>query len=264
MKAGPEPVPGAPATLSRALLLPLQPTGLVLIGLYAVLVRFVQSMTMSEPLQVVIVVGLSAPLWYALAAALSLYAQKLLKHTAQGLTDERIDDATDLNPFQRPLAFKLAVVFGLVMIVLLVNGREFDSLWLLIPIFVFPLLWLGVSLEEALFAAFHPVRAWRIVVGLGPLLPAAVPPRRAVGLPRRPQRQPQLPLAPPPTPRPPSTPVPCGRPRRAARPPRSSAGSSPSTAHARNRTGRCDRAPCRGRSRSSSAAYRPSDGAGRR
>ena len=174
MKAGPEPVPGAPATLSRALLLPLQPTGLVLIGLYAVLVRFVQSMTMSEPLQVVIVVGLSAPLWYALAAALSLYAQKLLKHTAQGLTDERIDDATDLNPFQRPLAFKLAVVFGLVMIVLLVNGRGLDSLWLLIPIFVFPLLWLGVSLEEALFAAFHPARAWRIVVGLGPLLPAAV------------------------------------------------------------------------------------------
>ena len=174
MKVPQEPVPGAPAARFRALLLPLQPTGLVLIGLYAVLVRFVQSMTMSEPLQVVIVMSLSAPLWYALAAALSLYAQKLLRHMAQGLNGERIDDATDLNPFQRPLAFKLAVVFGLVMIVMLISGREIDALWLLIPVFVFPLLWLGVCLEESLFAAFHPARAWRIVVGLGPLLPAAV------------------------------------------------------------------------------------------
>ncbi|MCB1686354.1 MAG: hypothetical protein KDI31_17790 [Pseudomonadales bacterium] len=172
-RAGP-PDTGILLSLVRTLALPLQTTGLVLIGAYALLVGFVHSMFIDEPLQMALVVSLGLPLWYATAAALSLYAQKLLLHTAQGLADERIDNATDLNPFRNSLAFKLCTLYVVVFIALRINGPELDSPLLLILVAAFPLAWLGVCLEESFFAAFRPAVLARLLLGLGLYFPAAV------------------------------------------------------------------------------------------
>jgi hypothetical protein len=65
------------------------------------------------------------------------------------------------------------ILIGLV--ILLVNGRDIGAV-MLVPALVYPLLWLGVALEESFYDALNPSKAWRLLRGLGPLYPAVALP----------------------------------------------------------------------------------------
>jgi hypothetical protein len=151
---------------------PFRVTGLFLVGAY-VLVGFAFTAWAAMDFWVgVMVVTLGAPVWYTVIGGLSLYAEKLFTHAASGLVDEPIDRETDVNPFQQGLAVKLSLAHLVVFAILYGTGPGLSP-WLLLPALLFPLLWLGILLDDRLLAGFLPRTFARLVGGLNVFYPLA-------------------------------------------------------------------------------------------
>ena len=139
---------------------PLKPTGVFLILAYTVIgwvfLFFIDFYFTIEPLTRWFSIGFSLPGWYMIAASLALYAHKMFTHVSRGLFGQRMQQETDVNPFQSFMAFKLwilmAGVFGLVLAI----GETPTLATALLPALFFPVLWLGVMTQESFPAARHP------------------------------------------------------------------------------------------------------------
>ena len=150
---------------------PLKPTGVFLILAYTVIgwgfLFFVDFYFTIEPLTRWLSIGFSLPGWYMIAASLALYAHKMFTHVSRGLFGQRMQQETNVNPFQSFMAFKLwilmAVVFGLVLAI----GETPTLATALLPALIFPLLWLAVMMQESLSAALHPRNIVALLGGLG-------------------------------------------------------------------------------------------------
>lgn len=144
---------------------PFRMTGLILVGAY-VLTGFAFTAWAAMDFWVgVMVVTLGAPVWYTVIGALSLYAEKLFTHAASGLVDEPIDRETEVNPFERGLAVKLCLAHLVVFAILYATGPGLSA-WLILPALLFPLLWLGILLDDRLLAGFFPETFTRLMGGL--------------------------------------------------------------------------------------------------
>jgi hypothetical protein len=156
----------------QMLLWPFRTTPLILLGAYTMVAWAFTSWAALDFWVAAMVVTLGLPVWYAVLGSLSLYAEKLLSQTASGLFERPIDSETDVNPFQHSLAFRLFVCQLVVFAVLYNHGPGFTPV-LLIPAALFPLLWLGVMLDESLFGGFAPRQLIALLSGLNVVYLAA-------------------------------------------------------------------------------------------
>jgi len=130
------------------------------------LVLMIDSFVDYAPIATALAIGFLLPVWYVLMGGLSTYAQKHLVHAARGLGDEPIAATTDFNPLQDALAFQLALLLLIPLYVVAAFGPDLTVAQVILPVLVFPLLWLGVMLEGSLLAGLHPAMLWRILAGL--------------------------------------------------------------------------------------------------
>ncbi|MCZ6854423.1 MAG: hypothetical protein O7G86_10945 [Gammaproteobacteria bacterium] len=155
----------------RIFLWPLNPTGVLLILVYAVIgwgfLFFIDFYGAIEPLSRWLTIGFSLPGWYLIAASLALYSQKMLTHVARGLLGEPMQQETNVNPFQSFMALKLGILMAVVFAVVLAIGETPTFARAVIPALIFPLFWLGVMIEESLLTGFHYLRLARLLGGLG-------------------------------------------------------------------------------------------------
>ncbi len=115
----------------------------------------------------IVVGGLGTLVWYAILGFLVSYGLKQLAHLSNGLFTERIDQETDLNPFQNPLAFKGTATLLIPLACWIAFGRDASVVELFIPAALFPLIYIGVALEESFLAALQPNRIIKMLTGLG-------------------------------------------------------------------------------------------------
>jgi hypothetical protein len=149
----------------QILLWPLRTTSLFVLGAYTLVAAVFTGWAALDYWVAVMVTTIGLPVWYAVIGALSLYCEKLLVQAATGLFDDPIDSETDLNPFQRGLAFRLFVCH-LVVFAILYNTRGHLSPMLLIPAALFPLMWLSVVMDESLLGGFQPRKMLNLLSGL--------------------------------------------------------------------------------------------------
>ena len=154
----------------RIFIWPLQPPGVILILVYALLgglMLFFVDLVRANTIATFGVASLGTVAWYAMLGSLVNYAQKTLNHISRGLFGEPLDDETNLNPFQSALAFKGTITLIVPFATWIAAGREPVVLEVLIPALFFPLFWLNVALNGSLFGSFHPKRMYQLVTGLG-------------------------------------------------------------------------------------------------
>ncbi|MCZ6853529.1 MAG: hypothetical protein O7G86_06375, partial [Gammaproteobacteria bacterium] len=157
-------------TVMKMFLWPLRLTGLLLILAYTVagwfFLFFVDFYSEIEPLTRRLTIGFSLPGWYLITASLALYAHKMLTHVSRGLYGERMQQETNVNPFQSFMALKLWILMMVVFGVVLAMGKTPPLGLSLILAFIFPVLWLTVVMQESL-AGFHYQNIPRLLGGLG-------------------------------------------------------------------------------------------------
>lgn len=154
----------------RIFIWPLQPPGVILILVYALLgglMLFFIDLVRANTIATYVVASFGTVAWYALFGSLVNYAQKTLNHISRGLFGEPLDDETNLNPFQSALAFRGTITLIVPFATWIAAGREPSVLEMLIPALFFPLFWLNVALNGSLFGSFHPKRIYQLVTGLG-------------------------------------------------------------------------------------------------
>lgn len=128
---------------------------------------FFLDLTDEEIIAKIVVGGLGTLVWYAILGFLVSFGLKQLNHLARGLSAERIDQETDLNPFQNPLAFKGTVALLIPLASWVAFGRDATAIELFIPAALFAFVYLSVALEESFFAGLHPSRIMKVLTGLG-------------------------------------------------------------------------------------------------
>ncbi len=149
---------------------PLKLPGVLLIAFYALIGWFflflIDFYFVIEPLSRWLSIGFSLPGWYLLTASLALYAQKMLTHVSRGLFGRPMQQETNVNPFQSAMALKLGILMAIVFGVIVLIGETPTLAEVLIPALIFPLLWLGVAMQESLFG-FRLRHVIRLLAGLG-------------------------------------------------------------------------------------------------
>jgi hypothetical protein len=144
---------------------PFRSTPLMAVGTYTIVAWAFTAWAAMDFWVAVMVITLALPVWYAVFGFLSLYGEKILVQAATGLFDETIDSETDLNPFQRGVAFRMFVCHLAVFAILFNTGPDLSAI-LLIPAAIFPLIWLSVVMDESLFRGFHPRQMVTLLKGL--------------------------------------------------------------------------------------------------
>ncbi|MEE8077491.1 MAG: hypothetical protein V3T18_00735, partial [Pseudomonadales bacterium] len=154
----------------QILIRPLQLPGLVLILAFTLLGRvlvFFLDLIGEGIFAKIVVGGLGTLVWYAILGFLVSYGLKQMTHLSTGLFTERIDQETDLNPFQNTLAFKGTMTLLIPLACWIAFGRDATILELVIPAALFPFIYLSIALEESFFAGLHPNRIMKVLAGLG-------------------------------------------------------------------------------------------------
>ncbi len=154
----------------QILIRPLQLPGIVLILAFTLLGRvlvFFLDLIGEGIFAKIVVGGLGTLVWYAILGFLVSYGLKQMTHLSAGLFTERIDQETDLNPFQNTLAFKGTMTLLIPLACWIAFGRDATILELFIPAALFPFIYLSIALEESFFAGLHPNRIMKVLAGLG-------------------------------------------------------------------------------------------------
>ena len=154
----------------QILIRPLQLPGIVLILAFTLIGRllvFFLDLIGETIFAKIVIGGLGTLVWYAILGFLVSYGLKQLVHLSNGLFNERIDQETDLNPFQNPLAFKGTATLLIPLACWIAFGRDATVVELFIPAALFPLIYLSVALEESFLTVLQPNRVIKMVTGLG-------------------------------------------------------------------------------------------------